>query len=775
MTLFLETLFKSHHLVSHGVCAYVVLLCFIAFAPDIDKNLKRKLLRWGFGVLAGVALFLCATGIGLAINYTVMTPVHYLHGAIGFVTYGVAFFFYSYPQEKSLGRTVKIMTTLVGAAVLAGTVGTAGYRYFASPVQFLSTKGEPDTLLDMQLGSIIDKKCLKCHNANVHAGGLNMLSPQEFQKSYVVPDALDSKLYFRILDSVFSSHHMPLYGGQLSATELSVVRRWIDAGGREKKDIPDRGVASVTDPRLKHWSYQKVNSPLVPHLKNSQMANNQIDHFVLSAAEKAAPIKLAPVDKNILTRRLSLVLTGRPPEMADYGLSFEVLKEKYLNSIGFVENFGVHWMDLVAFADDEGIEPSLNHQRDTTEFRKYLFSALKNEPSYFALLREQLAAPLQSGKPNNRSLLNFTPHNEFSDLTIDFAMATTFSLTLGIDVRCARCHDHPNEPISNENYYQLAMGFLNQNKDRNPGEFEYRKSPADKPKPELFNIFESAKPPPSFEKFSNLSLWVTDVENGVGFFTARVFVDQTWKFVFGKSIMPEAGEFGAAIAQPLHLELLNWLTWDFINHGTSIKHLVDKMVSSAVFSKQIIMESEYDQNLYQAYHYRLLRTENIRDNILDACGVLAKNTWSTPWETAPPLIVDKEAAYATGLRRSFYVHRTRTADDDLNEYIMHFGLSRRYISSTRQEVPRDIDISLFLINNFYLYENFRRLRDKLPVSKVYSEEFINTIYRRILSRDAKTQEVAAWKDKFIGTSVSEDNLDFMFRVLISSNEFLYIP
>lgn len=782
MAWLLEMFFKFHYLASHFMCGLVVLIGLVALSSEIDKVRKRKLIRLGCGLVAGLALFLCATGLGLALKNNLLSTTNYIHGFLGVVTFFVALFFYSYPEKKHFKHALKIILPLSSFAVIAGVLSSAGIGYFTSPELIFKPQEKAPAPFAIEVSTIIDKKCLKCHNSSVHAGNLDLKNIQEVMEIRFPHEPFDSKIYQRVNASFLSEKHMPLHEGNLSPEEISVILKWINEGANTsalnrfaKRDIA-QVPAEATDSRLKSWSFQKFAKPQVPKVKHPQWVKNEIDQFIVHSLEKVDSFEMSPLKSEILSRRLALVLTGLPPAISERTSSFDELKRRYLDSIGFAENFGLYWMDLTAFGDDDGFEPTkLDRPRNSSVYKKRLLEVLKQQPSYFAILREQLAPIRSTSGVNNHSLLNFIPHDDYPDLTVDSAMATTFSMTLGIDMRCARCHDHPNEPITNENYYQLAAGFQNEFKVNDPINYRYRQALGDLPRPAIFNIFEASRKPPHFDEFSNLAPWLTDAENGVGLFTARVFVDQVWQFVFGKSLMTEAGQFGASSLKPHYVDLLNWLAWDFLEHDTSIKYLIDKMISSEVFSHQMKLSAKYDGDVYQVYRHRLLRTENIRDNLLAAAGNLSRSDWQTPLPDKAPSIYDWKDSREGGLPRSIYLYRTRNSHNDANEYVLHFGLSKRYVSSTRQEIPQGINVGLFLLNDSYFKRLVTTLKTQLPKAETFSREFINDVYRKVLSRDAENPEIAIWQKRFAGSQVSENELGIMFRVLISGNEFLYIP
>ena len=215
------------------------------------------------------------------------------------------------------------------------------------------------------------------------------------------------------------------------------------------------------------------------------------------------------------------------------------------------------------------------------------------------------------------SILNHMADQVLPEISAETAQNVLYTFSLGLEIKCARCHDHPIEPISNENYYEVMMPFLNEfrfPKDLKALPGRIRTNPPFPPK-KFLSIYEGTDSKKPFDSVSDLGDWLSDTQKGVGYYSARVFVDHIWRYIFGKGLVEQAGNFGSTSPEPRYLELLNWLTYDFIEHDTSINYLIHKMLTSATFQSS--------STLYQT---RLMNGENIRDNILKISGVLDYNS-----------------------------------------------------------------------------------------------------------------------------------------------------
>ena len=88
------------------------------------------------------------------------------------------------------------------------------------------------------------------------------------------------------------------------------MKRWIDEGA--KGPAKEEAVSAVS----KHWSFQSVQRPALPAVKNAAWPRNEIDRFVLARLEKEGIAPSPEADKSTLIRRVSLDLTGLPPTPA---------------------------------------------------------------------------------------------------------------------------------------------------------------------------------------------------------------------------------------------------------------------------------------------------------------------------------------------------------------------------------------------------------------------------------------------------------------------------
>ena len=122
----------------------------------------------------------------------------------------------------------------------------------------------------------------------------------------------------------------------------------------------------------------------------------------------------------------------------------------------------------------------------------------------------------------------------------------------------------------------------------------------------------------------DLANWFLAQDNPL---TARVAVNRFWQQVFGVGLVKTSEDFGAQGEPPSHLELLDYLTIQFVESGWDIKKLMKSIVMSETYKQSSLGSPELYKNdpenrlLARGARYRM-DAEMIRDNILVSSGLL---------------------------------------------------------------------------------------------------------------------------------------------------------
>ncbi|MCA9054986.1 MAG: PSD1 domain-containing protein [Planctomycetaceae bacterium] len=117
--------------------------------------------------------------------------------------------------------------------------------------------------------------------------------------------------------------------------------------------------------------------------------------------------------------------------------------------------------------------------------------------------------------------------------------------------------------------------------------------------------------------------------------TARVFVNRVWGMLLGSYLVDTPSDFGLQGSPPTNPELLDWLANDFIEHGWSVKHLVETIVISRTYQQRSDDRSDAapidpTNALYWRANRKPLSIEQLRDTLLAVSGELQRERHVRP-------------------------------------------------------------------------------------------------------------------------------------------------
>ena len=342
---------------------------------------------------------------------------------------------------------------------------------------FAFVEKAPDYAQDVK--PLLVRSCVSCHNGESKRGGLRLDSVHAMLKGgnsgpSVVAGKSSQSLLVHAVTGKEDVEQMPPKGQKLTPAEINILKAWIDAGAKapesEKKLAFDTG-------KSKHWSFQPVQNPAVPSVRDARWCRNPIDSFVLSRLESQGMKPSLLADKNTLLRRVCLDLTGLPPTREqirdflsdDSPEAYEKAVNSLLNSPHYGERWGRIWLDQARYADSNGY--SIDGPRQIWKYRDWVISAINSDVSFDRFSTLQLAGDLVANATlEDRIATGFhrnTPINQeggidkeqFRVESVVDRVNTTGTVWLGLTVGCCQCHDHKFDPMSQREYYQLFAFF----------------------------------------------------------------------------------------------------------------------------------------------------------------------------------------------------------------------------------------------------------------------------------------------------------------------------
>ncbi|HEV8060715.1 MAG TPA: PSD1 and planctomycete cytochrome C domain-containing protein [Gemmataceae bacterium] len=313
-------------------------------------------------------------------------------------------------------------------------------------------------------------RCYACHGGLRQKAELRVDTAKSLiDAGLVVPGKnAESPLIARVVGKVGLARMPPPSEGEpLSDRQISVLKRWIDAGAQVPADEkPD------PDPR-DHWAFRPPVRRSAPQSPDSQiLIRNPVDAFLAAEWAKHGLRPQAPADKRLLLRRVTLDLTGLPPTpqeseafLQDESIdAYERLVDRLLESPQYGERWGRHFLDIWRYSDWWGLGAELrNSQKHIWHWRDWVVESLNADVGYDEMIREMLAAdelyPIDQAKIRATGYLARSYFLFNRTTWLDEVIEHTSKGFLGLTVNCAKCHDHKFDAIRQDDYYRLRAFF----------------------------------------------------------------------------------------------------------------------------------------------------------------------------------------------------------------------------------------------------------------------------------------------------------------------------
>ena len=350
---------------------------------------------------------------------------------------------------------------------------------------------QQEDFFEEKIRPILADKCQACHNSKLKTAGLDLSVGEGFmrggQNGPIISGEAPEKS--RLLEVI--GHQGPIKmppGGKLGEEEIALLTDWVASGA----PWPGVEVAAVARDNLRpgeftqeerqFWSFQKVQKPLLPEVKNEAWVESPIDRFILARLEKEELQPAAPADRATLLRRATYDLTGLPPsekEITDFladdsPKAFEAVVDRLLASPRYGERWGRHWLDVARYADSTGNDEDHRYPY-AWRYRDYVISAFNQDMPYDQFVREQVAGDLlppdEPGSINRRGIVatgflalgpKAIAQQDKKRMLYDVydeQLDVVSKGFLGLTVTCARCHDHKFDPVLTKDYYSMLGIF----------------------------------------------------------------------------------------------------------------------------------------------------------------------------------------------------------------------------------------------------------------------------------------------------------------------------
>jgi len=325
-------------------------------------------------------------------------------------------------------------------------------------------------------------------------------------------------------------------------------------------------------------------------------------------------------------RRISLDLIGVPPSIdetrtfvSDPRDSLAKRREKIdqlLANSACVDHWTLKWSDLLLnkrkYVNVKGV----------WAFRNWIRQSLTANTPYDKFVFELMTA-------NGRTLENPAANYYRIAREPNVVMENMTQVFLGTRFNCNKCHDHPFERWTQQQYYELSAYFSAVG--RAPGasaddEIIYSLPAAETVMNPRTNSAVHASFPFKFtgmntagsDRRTQLAEWLTSKDNP---YFAKSLVNRYWSYFLGRGIIDPVDDIRAS-NPPSNPELLDALTVDFVAHKFDLKYLMRTIVSSHTYQRSYRTNewNSDDQMNFSHTYPRRLTAEELYDAVMVATG-----------------------------------------------------------------------------------------------------------------------------------------------------------
>jgi hypothetical protein len=389
-------------------------------------------------------------------------------------------------------------------------------------------------------------------------------------------------------------------------------------------------------------------------------------------------------------------------------------------------------------------------------FQRWIRDSLVQDKPFDQFVRELLVAEGNSFKNPavNYYRVSRDPQN---------SVETTAQLFMGIRIQCAKCHNHPFEKWSQNDYYGLAA-FFSRVKHK-PGQelteevvYVDRAGEVTQPRtgqqmPPKFLGGKVAEVAAGGDRRLALATWLTSPENP---FFAKATVNRIWFHVIGRGIIDPPDDIRDS-NPPANEELLDALGKDFVANKFSIKHLVRTIMNSRTYqlSAETNKWNKDDVAYFSHAQVRMLTAEQLLDAICTATE-----------------LPEKFAGLPAGTRA------TQLPDPEVKHpFLMTFGQPNRELAcECERESDSSLSQALQMINGPLVAGKLRDANNrigKLIAANKNDAEIASELYLATLSRTPREPEIKAISDHVKASPDRRKALEDVHWALLNSKEFLF--
>ena len=385
----------------------------------------------------------------------------------------------------------------------------------------------------------------------------------------------------------------------------------------------------------------KDKAPQVPAPTPDYPATNAVDHF-LNATMAAAKVKPASLTTDgAFARRLWLDVTGAQPSVEELSLVRGIViehgadwRKRLIDEAlkDWADQWVGYWQDVLA-ENPNLVKPMLNN---TGPFRWWIHESFADGKAMdrFATELIRMEGSELDGGPAGFAMAS---QNDVPMAAKAHVIAKAF---LGVEMKCARCHDAPHHPFTQKDLFSIAAMLERKpiavpKTSSVPGTPEHLRrmsitvslKPGEQVAPAWsLEALATAKLPDGViaeetakDSRQRLAAIITS-PNNMRF--AQVIVNRLWKRYMGYGLVDPVDDWENA--KPSHPQLLDWLAHELATHDYDLKHVARLILNSHAYQRTVgvtpTQTPKPEQRLFASQVRRRLSAEQVVDSLFNAAG-----------------------------------------------------------------------------------------------------------------------------------------------------------
>ena len=494
-----------------------------------------------------------------------------------------------------------------------------------------AVSGDADRLWAAHIQPLFAENCFKCHGNIETKSGLSLMSAAEVLRGgengpAVIPGKPEKSLLFQYIQTE-SDPHMPPKGKQLAPEEIALIKRWIERLSPADAAAATNGVGNLASASRPSPMFHKPTF----HPANGLAPSRVIDQLIEKRWRELNTQPSVICDDRAFCRRVYLDIAGRIPTPEELN-RFLVDKSRdrratLVNTLLDSPDYAVRMREVfdVVFMDRTVSQTPRQRRNNPAKpelanwWHDYLEWSFRENRPWNAIAREIVLARPATNEV--RGAIQFLYARK--DNAQQMAEASGSAL-LGLQLKCAQCHNHPLAPEIQQAHYWGLVAAFNRSKAvdtaTGPGvgesaiggfiKFtnlkaqstdarvtfldgttvdEVRPKDGEKETDGPGNYANATPmgegknlkfvPVPKLSRREQFANWLVATNNPL---LARAFVNRIWAMLLGRGLVHPVDRMDSS-RPPSHPDLLDWLAEDFARNGYDVKRLIRTITATRVY------------------------------------------------------------------------------------------------------------------------------------------------------------------------------------------------